>query len=33
LPGSTLAMLQGCNHMPMMEQPRETAKLIEEFLP
>jgi pimeloyl-ACP methyl ester carboxylesterase len=32
LPGSTLAMLQGCNHMPMMEQPRETAKLIEEFL-
>ena len=32
LPGSTVAMLQGCNHMPMMEQPRETAKLIEEFL-
>lgn len=32
LPGSTLAMLQGCNHMPMMEQPRETAKLLEEFL-
>ena len=32
LPGSTLAMLQGCNHMPMMEQPRETASLMEEFL-
>ena len=30
LPGATLAMLQGCNHMPMMEKPRETAKLIEE---
>ena len=32
LPQSTLAMLQGCNHMPMMERPRETADLIEEFL-
>jgi abhydrolase domain-containing protein 6 len=32
LPQSTLAMLQGCNHMPMMERPRETADLLEEFL-
>lgn len=31
LPQATLAMLQGCNHMPMMERPRETADLIEEF--
>ena len=32
VPGATVAMLQHCNHMPMMEQPRETAKLLEEFL-
>lgn len=32
LPQATVAMLQGCNHMPMMEQPRRTAALIEEFI-
>jgi abhydrolase domain-containing protein 6 len=30
--GSVLVLLQGCNHMPMMERPLETAAALEEFL-
>jgi abhydrolase domain-containing protein 6 len=32
IPGSTVVLLDGCNHMPMMERPRETAAALEEFL-
>jgi abhydrolase domain-containing protein 6 len=30
--GSVLQLMEGCNHMPMMERPAETAALLEEFL-
>ena len=30
--GSRVRLLQGCNHMPMMERPDETAAVLEEFL-
>ena len=31
--GSVVTLLAGCNHMPMMERPVETAAALEEFLP
>ena len=30
--GSVVSLLTGCNHMPMMERPVETAAALEEFL-
>ena len=30
--GSVVRLLDGCNHMPMMERPVETAAALEEFL-
>ncbi len=30
--GSVVKLLDGCNHMPMMERPAETAAALEEFL-
>lgn len=30
--GSVVRLMDGCNHMPMMERPVETAALLEEFL-
>jgi abhydrolase domain-containing protein 6 len=30
--GSVVALLEGCNHMPMMERPVETAAALKEFL-
>lgn len=30
--GSVVALLEGCNHMPMMERPAETAAALKEFL-
>jgi abhydrolase domain-containing protein 6 len=30
--GSTFTLLDGCGHMPMMEQPEETTVALEEFL-
>lgn len=30
--GSVVKLLDGCNHMPMMERPAETAEALEEFL-
>ena len=29
--GSSVVMLEDCNHMPMMEQPEETAQILLEF--
>jgi abhydrolase domain-containing protein 6 len=31
--GSQVRLLQGCNHMPMMERPDETVAALEDFLP
>lgn len=30
--GSVVRMLEGCNHMPMMERPADTAAILKEFL-
>ena len=32
LPDSRTVLLDGCSHMPLMEQPAATAAAIEEFL-
>lgn len=32
IPGSRLAIIEGCGHMPMWEKPEELARLVREFL-